>query len=114
MLEHLTNRDRAIYGTALALILSAVAAFLALAVHPLAAAASPASWKAQTCLAATAYQQHPSAGTLATLVTGSVHLPKSYLKADVGQLYADASSPSAKAARYAAKDMTYVASDCAS
>ena len=113
MLEHLTNRDRAIYGTALALILSAFAAVLVLAIHPLSASASPASRKAQTCMAAVAYQAHPSAGTLATLVTDSTHLGRGYLKADVGELYADASSPSAKAAKYAAKDAQYVAEDCA-
>jgi hypothetical protein len=83
-------------------------------------AALPASaavnWKAQTCTAFTAYQSHPSAARLArlaTLVTDSTHLGRSYLKADAGQLYADTSSPSAKAAKYAAKDEQYVAEDCA-
>ena len=81
------------------------------------AASLPASasvnWRQRTCAAATAYQAHPSAAGLATLVTDSMHLGRSYLKADVGQLYADASSPSSKAAKYAAKDEQYLASDCA-
>lgn len=71
------------------------------------------NWRQRTCAAATAYQAHPTAGSLATLVTDSTHLGKSYLKADAGQLYADASSPSPKAAKYAAKDTAYVREDCA-
>jgi hypothetical protein len=77
-------------------------------------AGAAVNWKAQTCAAFTAYQAHPSAASLAALVTGSTHLGKSYLRADVGQLYADVSSPSSKAAKYVAKDAQYVAEDCAS
>jgi hypothetical protein len=75
-------------------------------------ASASVNWRAQTCQAASAYQRHPSAGSLATLVTGSTHLPRGYLKADVGQLYADASSPSVKAAKYVAKDEGWIADDC--
>ena len=75
---------------------------------------TPASvnWRERTCQAASAYQRHPSAGRLATLVTASTHLPRGYLKADVGQLYADASSPSVKAAKYVAKDERWITDDC--
>lgn len=93
-----------------AVSLAAGVTFAALPAH----ASTPVNWRQRTCQAATAYQRHPSAGTLAALVTGSTHLGRSYLKADAGQLYADASSPSPKAAKYAAKDETYLAQDCAS
>lgn len=75
-------------------------------------ASAAVNWRERTCQAATAYQRHPSAGSLATLVTGSTHLPRGYLKADVGQLYADASSPSSKAAKYVAKDEEWITDDC--
>lgn len=100
---------RTIVNAVPVLLIIAVTVFAGLANQ--AASAAP-SWEAQTCAAFTAYQAHPAAGRLAAVVTDSTHLGRSYLKADAGQLYADASSPSPKAARYAAKDETYVASDC--
>jgi hypothetical protein len=75
-------------------------------------ASAPVNWHQRTCTAATAYQRHPSAGRLTTLVVDSTHLGRSYLKADVGSLYADASSPSPKAAKYLAADASYVRQDC--
>lgn len=77
-----------------------------------ASASAPVNWHQRTCAASAAYRAHPTAGRLATLVVDSTHLPKSYLRADVGQLYADASSPSPKAAKYVAKDEQYVSEDC--
>ena len=65
------------------------------------------NWTQRTCSVA-------KAGRIGAAVTDSVHLPKSYLKADVAELYADSSSPSSKAAKYVAKDETYLAEDCPS
>lgn len=72
-----------------------------------------ADWFSRTCSAATAFGHHQSAANLATLVTDSLHLPKSYTRADVGQVYADASSPSPKAAKYVVHDLAYLRQDCA-
>ena len=96
-----------------ALLAAAITAGTVAAATLPASASAPVNWHQRTCAASAAYRAHPSAGRLTVLVTDSTHLGKSYLKADVGSLYADASSPSAKAAKYAAKDLEYLASDCA-
>jgi predicted component of type VI protein secretion system len=95
-----------------ALAITAVAALAGITLAAVPAHAA-VNWKARTCSAATAYQRHPGAARLTTLVTDSTHLGKSYLRADVGQLYADASSPSPKAVKYAVKDIGYIRDDCA-
>ena len=99
--------------TITAAILAAIAAGSILAATLPASAQPAVNWRQRTCTAATAYQRHPSAARLTTLVVDSTHLGKSYLRADVGQLYADASSPSPKAAKYAASDEKYISEDCA-
>ena len=96
--------------------IAGITAAVAIAVTALVlpAHASPAvNWRQRTCTAATAYQRHPGAARLTTLVVDSTHLGKSYLRADIGQLYADASSPSPKAAKYVASDGKYISEDCA-
>jgi hypothetical protein len=70
------------------------------------------SWSQATCNAEHMYAARPTSAHLAALVTVSTHLSRSYLKADVGQLYADASSPSAKAAKHVSDDEQYVYEDC--
>ena len=70
------------------------------------------NWEQRTCSAFTAYQAHPTRRGMQAVVIDSTYLGQSYLKADVGQWEADASSPSAKAAKYAAKDPGYVGQDC--
>ena len=99
--------------TVTAILAAAIAAGTIAAATLPASASAPVNWHQRTCSAATAYQRHPSAARLTVLVTDSTHLAKSYLKADVFQLAADASSPSTKAAKYVAKDEQYLASDCA-
>jgi len=98
--------------TVTAILAATVAAGAITAATLPASASAPVNWHQRTCAAATAYRDRPSAARLTALVVDSTHLPKSYLKADVGSLYADASSPSTKAAKYAAKDVEYLASDC--
>ena len=91
------------------------AAGLAVTAFALPASASthkPVNWTARTCSAFRTWDRHRSEGRLAVLVVDSTHLGRSYLKADVGQLYADASSPSKKAAKYLGDDATYVNQDC--
>jgi hypothetical protein len=75
-------------------------------------AATPVNWHQRTCSAFTAWDQHRTGARLDVLVVDSTRLGKSYLRADVGQLYADASSPSPKAAKYLGDDATYVNQDC--
>src|SRR5579872_3306786 len=77
-----------------------------------ASASAPVNWHQRTCTAFRAWDQHRTAGRLTALVTDSAHLAKSYLKADVFQLAADASSPSPKAATYLGDDATSVNQDC--
>ena len=72
----------------------------------------PVNWTQKTCAAEQAYAAHPSTAGLNALVVDSTHLGKSYLRADVGQLEADASSPSAKAKLYVTDDVTYIYEDC--
>jgi len=69
-------------------------------------------WQAKTCAAAAAYGRHPTQAGLATVVTDATHLGKSWLAADAGVLFADASSPSPNASKYVRKDVGYVLSDC--
>jgi len=77
-----------------------------------ASASAPATWHQRTCTAFRAWDRHLTAGRLTALVVDSTHLGRSYLKADVFQLAADASSPSAKAATYLGDAATYVNQDC--
>ena len=98
--------------TVTAILAAAITAGTITAATLPASASAPVNWHQRTCAAASAYRDRPSAGRLTVLVVDSTHLARSYLKADVGSLYADASSPSPKAAKYVAKDETYVASDC--
>jgi hypothetical protein len=98
--------------TLTATILAAIAA-AGITVTTLPASAQPAvNWHQRTCAAFSAYQAHPSAARLTALVIDSTHLGRSYLRADVGQLYADASSPSPKAAKYLDTSEQYVSQDC--
>jgi hypothetical protein len=99
-------------STAAAAITTASLTLGGLAAVP-ARAGTAVNWHQRTCSAATAYQRHPSAARLTTLVVDSTHLGRSYLRADIGQLYADASSPSPKAAKYVATDIKYIREDCA-
>src|SRR6185437_13840330 len=93
------ERTRTMRKTVTVILAAAIAAGSITAATLPASASAPVNWKQRTCTASAAYQAHPSAGRLTTLVTDSTHLGKSYLRADVGQLYADASSPSTKAAK---------------
>jgi hypothetical protein len=95
-----------------ALAITAVAALAGITLAAVPAHAA-VNWRQRTCSAAQAYASRPGPARLTTLVIDSTHLGKSYLRADVGQLYADASSPSPKAAKYAASDEKYISEDCA-
>ena len=75
-------------------------------------ASTRVSWTHRTCAAFSAYQDRPSAARLTALVTDSTHLGRSYLKADVGELYADASSPSKAARQSLDVAEQYVGEDC--
>ena len=72
---------------------------------------APVNWTEATCHAAVEYQSHGTTYALDRLITAAAHLPKSYLKADVLQLAADASSPRAQAG-YIDTDRQYVYEDC--
>jgi len=98
--------------TVTATLAAAVAAGTITAATLPASASAPVNWHQRTCAAFRAWDRHRTDGRLATLVTDSTHLGKSYLKADVFQLAADASSPSPKAAKYLGDDATYVNQDC--
>jgi hypothetical protein len=94
--------------------LAALLAAGAILAATLPASAQPAvNWHQRTCTAFRAWDAHRTPGRLTALVIDSTHLGRSYLKADVGSLYADASSPSPKAAKYLANDAGYVRQDCA-
>jgi len=73
---------------------------------------APASWTARTCAALSAWEHHQTTAKLNTLVTDSLHLGRSYLRADIGQLNADASSPSTSAWKYVSVSDQYAAEDC--
>jgi hypothetical protein len=77
-----------------------------------ASAQTPVSLHQRTCAAFRAWDRHRTAGRLTALVIDSTHLGRSYLRADIGQLYADASSPSPKAATHLGDDATWVNQDC--
>ena len=77
-------------------------------------ASTPVDWYSKVCAGASRYVAHPSERTLDAINTDSMHLRRSYTRADIGQLYADASSPSPKAAKYVKRDLTYISQDCAS
>ena len=82
--------------------------------HAAAVAHSSAATPAQSaCAAFGAWERHETGPNLGRLVVASTRLGRSYLKADIGQLYADASSPSAKSAKYVTSDRNYVTEDCA-
>jgi hypothetical protein len=98
-------------GTIAAAITTATLTLGGLAAVP-ASAGTAVNWHQRTCSAFRAWDAHRTAGRLDTLVIDSTHLGRSWLRADVGQLYADASSPSAKAAKYLGDDATYVNQDC--
>ena len=71
------------------------------------------NWAERTCTAFTTWEQRRSPANLNALVADSLHLGRSYLRADVGQLNADASSPSPTAVKYAeSDDPQYVYEDC--
>jgi hypothetical protein len=78
---------------------------------PAQAGAKPASWAQRTCSAFTAWQGHPTARNLDTLVTDSLRLPHGYLAADVAQLLADSVTPKSRAHLVSA-DAQYVGQDC--
>jgi hypothetical protein len=97
---------KSILGFAVAAVLIVTAFAL-----PAQAGAKPASWTQRTCSAFTAWQDHPAARNLDTLVTDSLRLPHGYLAADVAQLLAD--SVTAKPdAKYVSASAQYVATDC--
>lgn len=78
-----------------------------------AAAAAAVSPARQACAAFAVWERHETQADLDGLVAASVPLGRSWLKADIGQVYADASSPSAKAGKYVKADRKYVTEDCA-
>ena len=92
---------------ALAVILAAGRAHAATVTHT--SGPTPAQ---SACTAFARWQHHETTANLGRLVIASARLPKSYLKADVFQLAADASSPSPKAAKYVTGDARYVGQDC--
>ncbi len=73
---------------------------------------TPVNWTEQTCHALEAWQGHQTADRLDRLVVNAAHLPKSYLKADVFELAADAASPSKNAAQYLSVAIQYADEDC--
>jgi hypothetical protein len=75
-------------------------------------ASASVNWTARTCAALGAFQSHPSAGNLAALVTDAARLPKGYLKADMFQVAADASSPAKDAWKFLSVSEQYAAQDC--
>lgn len=70
------------------------------------------NWQARTCDAFAGYQKHHDATDFRNMVVNSTYLPKSYLRADVAQLYADVSSPSSTAAKYVSDDEQFLYEDC--
>jgi hypothetical protein len=72
------------------------------------------NWAQASCRAEHMYAARPTGAHLITLVIDSTHLGRSYLRADIGQLYADASSPSAASAKYVSDDEQYIYEDCSS
>ena len=102
-------------GAALAVAIGAVFTVALAGVATLAGAATVAravTPARSACTAFARWQQHGTQAGLDRLVTASLPLGRSWLKADIGQLYADASSPSAKAGKYVRTDRKYVAEDC--
>jgi hypothetical protein len=91
----------------------AVAAGLIVAAFalPASAGAKPASWTQRTCSAFTAWEQHPALGRLETVVADSFKVGRTWLAADIGQLWADEITVSPQA-KYVDPDKQYVATDC--
>jgi hypothetical protein len=77
-----------------------------------ASAGTAVNWHQRTCSAFHAWDRHRTTAGLDRLVIASTHLGRSYLRAGVGRLYADASSPSPKAAGHLGDDATWVNQDC--
>jgi len=77
------------------------------------AAVTPPSWSEQACHALAAYTagEH-RAVSLERLTIAAAHLGNGYLKADMLELAADASSPSKNAAKYLAVAVQYAGEDC--
>ena len=65
------------------------------------------------CQEFAAWRRHETVANLRRLVITSAGLPRSYFRADIGQLYADASSLSLKSGKYVQADSKYVSEDCA-
>jgi hypothetical protein len=82
-----------------------------LATSPAHAATAPASWTQRTCSAFATWQHKPTTGNLDALVLASLHLPRGYLAADVGQLYANAATAKPKAT-YISDAAQYLYEDC--
>ncbi len=70
------------------------------------------NWTEQTCHALEAWQRQPGDDRLERLVLDAAQLPKSYLKTDVFEVAADASSPSKNAAQYLSVAEQYAGEDC--
>ena len=70
------------------------------------------NWTEQTCHTLEAWQRQPGDDRLERLVLDAAQLPKSYLKADVFEVAADASSPSKNAAQYLSVAVQYAGEDC--
>lgn len=102
---------RALKITGLAAALTVAGAFL-VGASPAHATTRPQTPAQRTCSAFHAYERHTDTGHLATLITDATRLRKSWLKSDVGRLFADVSSPSPKAGKYLGDDMTQVNIDC--
>ena len=70
------------------------------------------NWPERTCAAFATWERHPSLGRLETAVADSFHLKgRSYLAADLGQLWADSVSPRSNQ-QYVDIDRQYVDEDC--
>ena len=93
---------------ALAMILATARADAATVTHP--STSTPAQ---VTCTAFARWQHDQASGSLGRLVTASAALGRSWLKADVLELAATVSSPSAKARKYIPGDRKFVTEDCA-
>lgn len=73
----------------------------------------PVNWTGRTCNAVLAVQDHDTARNVSTLAYDAAHLTgRTYLRADVYELLADATSPSAKSRQYLDVALQYAGEDC--
>ena len=101
---------RALAGWALFFLALGFAAVFALPAQ--ASTHKPPTWTQRTCTAFSAWERHPSLDRLETAVSDSFRIRgRSYLAADLGQLWADSVSPKSNA-QYVDTDRQYVYEDC--